>query len=167
MAYLYIINFIIFFLFPQPDPLKDFHLQLSRDIERNTRLPPEADSAGNCYHYSELLKVSINKQYNVISVELSDSAPAWLVADLQMQNEKKRIHFNKLDSIAKRNRLKDCIIVFPFVIESDDFPCGKEEKRRRNPPNYFKFGGKNLQGKIYFGKEIRAVFSTRYIFKKG
>ena len=162
----YILNLLLLFLYPQQDTLKDFRHQLSRDIQRNLRLPPETDSAGKCYHYTELLKVTINEKSHIVTIEFSDSAPQWLINDLQVQKDKKRIDLVKLDSIAKNAGFKNHILIFPFIIESDDFPCGSEKKIRRYSQNYFKFKGQDLKGKIIFGEEIKAVIPTRYLKKK-
>ena len=75
----YILNLLLLFLYPQQDTLKDFRHQLSRDIQRNLRLPPETDSAGKCYHYTELLKVTINEKSHIVTIEFSDSATQWLI----------------------------------------------------------------------------------------
>lgn len=96
---------------------------------------------------------------------MSDSAPDWLVKDIKKQNDDKQFDINKLDSLAKKEGLKNCILIFPFILESDDFPCNMEKKKRRYAENYFKFKGENLKGNIIFGEQIKAVFSTRYIFK--
>lgn len=161
----YILNFLILFSYPQRDTLKDFRHQLSGDIQRNLGLPPETNSAGKCYHYTELLKVTINKKSQIVNIEFSDSAPQWLTDDFQKQKDRKKIDYVKLDSIAKKVGFKNHILIFPFTIESDDFPCGSENKIRRYPQNYFKFKGQYLKGEIIFGEHINVVIPTRYLKK--
>lgn len=148
------------------DSIKDFQKELDRNIERNIGLPPESDSGDTCYHYSELLKVEIDKFYKVKSIELSDSAPQWLKADLSKQMKKKSFNFKKLDSLAYAGKLRNCILVFPLVIESDDFPCGFERKKRKTNEKFFQFGGMNLKGNITFGEEIRCIIPIAYKTKE-
>jgi hypothetical protein len=128
-------------------------------------LPPEFLAHDTCYHHTDLLKVEVNKSSKVVSINLSDSAPAWLKQELARVIEKKSINYNKLNSAALAAGIKGCTIVFPLILESDYFPCGKADKQRSLGDNYFRFNGKNLQGNIIFGDQIKLLWSVRYLYK--
>ena len=147
------------------DSLKDFQKQLANNIERFLPTPPEIYSGDTCFYFSELLKVQIDKFAKVISIDLSDSSPEWLKKDITELKKKKRINYLKLDSIASKSSLRNCILIFPIIIESDDFPCGEGRKKRSYNENYFHFEGKSLKGNIIFGEQIRIVYTTRYFHK--
>ncbi|MDZ4808185.1 MAG: hypothetical protein SGI96_07920 [Bacteroidota bacterium] len=147
------------------DSLKDFQKQLANNIERFLPLPPETSSGDTCFYYSELLKVQIDKFAKVIAIDLSDSSPEWLKKNITEMNQKKRINYFKLDSIASKSGLRNCMLIFPLIIESDDFPCGEGRKKRSFNDNYFHFEGKSLKGNIIFGEQIRVVYTTRYLRK--
>ena len=147
------------------DSLSNFQKKLSRDIILNMGLPPDSHRGDTCYHYTELIKVEINKYYKVVSIELSDSAPQWIKEDIDRQKKQKDINYKALDSLAMKGGLRNCSLVFPFIIESDDFPCGQEMKKPRLPAEYFQFGGKKLKGNIFFGEEIKYRVPIRHIVK--
>ncbi len=136
-------------------------------MQRFMEPPPNNIRTDTCYHYSELLRLVINKNSKVVSIELSDSAPVWLKRDIDRQKERKDFRFDKLDSMALKGKLRNCTLVFPLVLESVVFPCGTEAKKPNFPPNYFQFGGKNLEGNIIFGETLRFVWSTKYVVKEG
>lgn len=145
--------------------LQDFQKQLSRDMERNMALPPQSLLHDTCYHHTDLLKVKINKLSKVVSIDLSDNAPEWLKMEINQLKERKRISYKKLDSLALNAGLRNCTLVFPLILESDYFPCGQENKKRSISENYFQFGGKNLKGNIFFGEQMRFIWTVRYVRK--
>jgi hypothetical protein len=147
------------------DSLQDFSNYLEKNIQLYMEPPPEFDSSGTCFHYSELLKISINKYSKVESVNLSDSAPDWLKQRLSKQIENKNVEIKKLDSMALTSGLRNCILVFPLILESEDFPCGLALKKRSLMSNFFKFRGKNLKGKVFFGEQIQIVWPVQYRYK--
>jgi hypothetical protein len=161
-----IIKFLIgAFLFAAPRPgdsIQNFRKQLARNIELYMPLPPEILLHDTCYHNTDLLKVEVNKSFKVVSIELSDSAPAWLKKELNEIKERKRIDYKKLDSLALKAGLRNCTLVFPLIVESDYFPCGKEKKKRSVNESFFKFGGANLKGNIIFGEQIKLVWPVDY-----
>lgn len=153
------------FLFAASEPgdsIQNFQKQLGRDIQLYMKPPPNFNLSDTCYHYTELLKVEINKFSKVISINLSDSAPAWLKEEIAKIKERKRIDYKKLDSLAIKAGLRSCTIVFPLILESDYFPCGKENKKRSLNENYFQFDGKNLKGNIIFGEQMKLVWPVDY-----
>jgi len=145
--------------------LKEFHEHLAKRLQINIGPSPEMNGNEDCYNYTELLKVEINHKSKVTDLKLSDSAPDWLVKDLQRQKDKKQLYVNKLDSIALADGIKNCVLLFPLFLESDDFPCGEGKKKRGYSENYFKFNGKYLQGNIRFGEQIKLIFTTRFVSK--
>ncbi len=147
------------------DSLQNFRKQLSRDMERHMVLPPQSLQYDTCYHHTDLLKVEINKLSKVVSIELSDNAPVWFKEELNKIEERKRINYKKLDSLALKAGLRNCTLVFPLILESDYFPCGQENKKRSISENYFQFGGKNLKGNIIFGEQMRFIWTVRYVSK--
>lgn len=146
------------------DSIPNFRLQLEK-MQRYVEPPPEYDSSGTCYHYTELLKVEINKFSKVVSLNLSDSAPEWLREDIDKQKKRNNIDFNKLDTLAFKAKLRNCTLVFPLILESEDFPCGYANKKRSLDSKYFQFKGKHLKGNVIFGEEIRIIFPTKYRYK--
>jgi hypothetical protein len=152
---------------PAPgDSLQNFKSQLGSNLYRCMRPPKNSDNGDTCYHYTELIKVEINKSSKIVSIELSDSAPNWMKEDIGLQKKNKCIN-RGLDSIALASKWRNCSLVFPVVIESEDFPCGAAPQSRRYEENYFHFSGYNLRGNIIFGEPIKLIYSTRYIHKTG
>lgn len=141
--------------------LDPFHAELSR-MDRYMEPPPGLFARDSCYHYSELLRLEIDSHSKVTSISFNDAAADFLKEDLQHQKDRKQIRYAELNAIAARMKLKNCVLVFPFVVETDHFPCGQENKRRTHPPGYFRFDGKLLEGKVYFGEEIRFVWPVKF-----
>ncbi len=142
------------------DSLTDFQKQLSTNIAINISPPPESIAKDTCFHYSELIKIEVSGRYKIVSLELSDSAPDWLKQ--QFIIHKKDIISKKLDSIAQKNGINNCVLLFPFIIESDDFPCGQAAQKRRLTEAYFQFDKKNLKGNMAFGDPIVISYSVAY-----
>ena len=136
------------------DSLTNFQRGLWRELSRNIGFPPEVYLRDTCFHYTDLIKVEINKSSKVVSIQFSDSAPEWLKKDLDKSITRKYFNFKILDSLAIKDGLRNCTFVFPYIIESGDFPCGQAKKRRTLNSNFFKFDGKNLKGNILFGEEL-------------
>lgn len=127
--------------------------------------PPESLAGDSCYSYSELIKIDINKNSKVVSIKFSDSAPDWLNDFLKTQQEKKRINIIKLDSLAKAVNIKNCTLLFPFIVESDGYPCGVERKKRSLPAGYFNFSGVRPSGNIIIESDIHIIFPVNYKHK--
>jgi len=144
------------------DSLTLFQKSLWRDLCLSIGLPPESNARDTCFHYSELMKVEINKFSKVVSLQFSDSAPEWVKNELDNAHKRKKISYMKLDSLALKEGLRDCTFVFPFIIESEDFPCGIAKKKRNLSSKYFKFNGRNLKGNIIFGEEVKYPISVNY-----
>lgn len=147
------------------DKFKNFSAYLAKTIEKYLPPPPEMDAGDSCFHHTALLKAKIDSQSHVVSIDLSDSGPPWLRNELQRIKANGRINFQVLDSIAKKDKIIDCEILFPFVIESENFPCGVSSQKRRLPEHYFHFNGIKPSGKIYFVEEIVILWPVRH-FKK-
>lgn len=162
-------SLILSVFFFAAEPAKDTTEAFVRQLEKNIFVffdpPPDFNNGDTCYHYSELLKVEIGKYSKVISIELSDSAPGWLKNNLEKQKQRRRIDYKKLDSIALKNKIKNCTIVIPYIMESDSFPCGEAKKKRSFSEFFFQFTGRNLKGNIIFTRQIRMVFPVRYLSK--
>lgn len=153
---------ICLFAFCSPGiDLEPFHKELAR-MNRYMEPPPGLFERDSCYHYSELLKLDIDNNSKVVSIALNDAAAGWLKEDLQRQKDRNQFRYAELNAIAHRMKLKNCVLVFPLVVETDHFPCGKENKKRTHPPDYFRFGGKLLEGKVYFGEELRFVWPVKF-----
>jgi hypothetical protein len=152
-------------VFQPGDSVQKFQQQLTRNIRLQMELPPNYNSLDTCNHYTELLKVEIDKSSHIVSITFSDSAPDWLKNDITRIKEQKRIDYEKLDSLALKARLRSCLFVFPLIIESDDFPCGQENKKRKLNDNYFQFEGKSLKGNIIFGESIYFYWGTNVLRK--
>jgi len=140
------------------DSLQDFSQYLARSLALCLKPPPEYGPSDSCYQYMELLKVEIDKSSRVVSLIFSDSAPGWLVKDLKKKRDIYREKFEKMDSIAAKGRLRNCIYIFPIKIESVDFPCAKSKEIIHLDKDYFKFDGKNLSGNISFADELRIIY---------
>jgi hypothetical protein len=147
------------------DSIQKFQRELARNINLYMQLPPDPDSVETCTHYTELLKIEIDNRSHIKSITFSDSAPKWLTKDINRLKEQKRIDYKKLDSLALTTGLRSCLFVFPLIIESDDFPCGQENKKRKLSDNYFQFKGKSLKGNIIFGESIYFYWGTNVLRK--
>ena len=148
----------------QDDSLQNFRNQLGRSFDLYMRPLPDFFNMDTCYHYTELLKLEINKSSKVVSVDFSDSAPQWIKKELNTLKEKNKIDFRKLDSLTLKGRLHNRTLVFPLIIESEDFPCGQDKKQRTLSEIFFQFNGKNLQGNLIFGPHIRLIYGVHYKF---
>ena len=161
----FLIGAILFAAKPPGDSLQNFQMQLSRNIQLYMEPPPDYDSSGKCFYYAQLLKVEINNLSKVVSIDLCDGAPEWVKAELNKQKKRKNIDFKKLDSLASKARLRNCTLVFPFVVESEDFPCGQESKKRTITSKFFQFNSRRLKGNILFGEQIQFIWSVQYRYK--
>jgi len=97
------------------DSLPDFRYKLGRDICLYMQLPPESNAGDTCFHYTELLKVEINKFSKVVSLEFSDSAPKWLKEDINKQKQRKQVNYKKLDSLAFKGPSSIVSFCWPFL----------------------------------------------------
>lgn len=145
------------------DSIRAFREFLGDKIQSTLMNPPPGN---NCYHYIELVKVEINKNSKITSVDFSDSAPAWIQTISKKNFPLYSSKFRKLDTLAAKIGYKNCNLLFPLTIESDDFPCGSENKKRKLEDNYFQFNGTLLKGNIVFGETIHIIYSTDYKYKK-
>lgn len=161
-----ILNIALFLLHFPGDSIKAFHEQLESYMGRYIGPPPESDSAGKCYHYTELVKVEIGKSCKVISVKVSDSAPDWLQQEFNKMEKRQKIDYEKLSELAKKAGLKKGLLLFTLIIESEDFPCGITTKTRVLPSNFFIFNGSRLKGNVTFCEPLKIVWPLRYIIKE-
>ncbi len=166
MISLKILNIVLLLLQFPCDSTKDFHKHLESYIGRFLAPPPESDSAGKCYHYTELVIVEIGSNGNLKSVSLSDSAPAWLQLEFDKLKKRQSAGFEKLNELSKRAGFKKGFLLFTLIIESDDFPCGSTLKKRTLPDDFFKFNRKNLKGNISFCEPLKFIWPTRYLKKE-
>ena len=162
----YFLICLLFLNAKSSDRFKNFRALLANSIERNMAPPPDMDAGDSCYHYTALLKVQIDNHSKVVSIEFSDSAPQWIKDDIGRQIEKKRINLPALDSIAGADKIKNCNILFPFIVESEHFPCGTATRERRLPRHYFHFNGNRISAQTYIGEEILVIWPVRH-YKKG
>jgi hypothetical protein len=145
------------------DSVQQFQQQLTRNINLYMKPPPDLDGGVKCFHYTELLKVEFDKRSHIVSITFSDSAPEWLKEDFNRIKEQKNIDYKKMDSLALKAGLRSCLFVFPLILETDDFPCGQEKKKRKLDDNYFQFDGRSLRGNIIFGEPIHFWWNTNYV----
>lgn len=144
------------------EKLDSIHYFLSYSLFAYTRMPPEADSGDKCYHYTELLMVKFNKKSKVSELRFSDSAPDWLIKDFEKTKLLGRVKVDKLDSIAKKNNIRNIVILFPVIIEPDSFPCGESKRARMLPANYFCFNNQLLNESVIIGKQIEIIWPSAY-----
>ena len=71
----------------------------------------------SCYYASTLLKIEV-KNYKVVSIEFSDNAEEWMIKALNKIKDNGKINYNKFDSAIKKEGIKNCIFIFPTVIQS-------------------------------------------------
>jgi len=159
-------GFLLCLSAPQPDTLKPFQQALTNVLALQTSMPPDAFGKDTCYCYTELLKVEIDKNSKVKSLIFSDSAPQWLLDYMGKKISALANRYKRLDTLASKAKLRSCVLVFPVVIEPDNFPCGMELKKTSLALNYFQFGKKNLRGNIIFGDPIEIIWPSRYIQKE-
>lgn len=146
------------------EPMEAVHKILSRDIQLGTGRPPIADSVINCFHFTDLIKVRIDRNSKVSGIKVSDGSSEWMKKEIKKMLTKKYFRLEKLDSVLLKNKIKGVELVIPIIVESEDFPCGTEKKERRVQPNYYNFGGQPLKGNMIFMKEIQIVCSTILVF---
>lgn len=138
------------------DPLQDMKLHLHRSIELYMIPPQEFYQKDTSYQFVELLKLDINKYAEVTAINLSDAAPGWLKDNIVKQQQTKRIDYKKLHELAVKGKFRSCSIVFPIIIESDDFAGSSKIKKHSEFNDYsFRFKGKELKGHLVFGAPIR------------
>ena len=146
------------------NPVEKINKQISRDLMLGIHPPPAADSIVHCFQYSELLRVRIDKNSHANSFNVSDGSSEWMKGEVKRMLGKGRFSIVKIDSIARKYKIRNIDLVIPVIIESDDFPCGEEKKQRRIPKDFYKFNGQLLNGNISFGNEVIIWIPTIRIF---
>lgn len=117
----------------------------------------------SCYFSQSFLKLSFDKKSKLKTIEFSDNADNWLKEELNRAIKGNRFDHSKLDSIAKRERLKNMSVIFPFVVTSWEYPCKALQSLLQYDPRWFIFGGIRLKGNVLLSKEITISIITKPI----
>lgn len=146
------------------NPVEKINKQISRDIMLGIHPPPAADSIVHCFHYSELLRVRIDKNSHAADFSVSDGSSEWMRGEVKRILNKGKFSISKIDSITKKHKIRNIDLVIPVIVESDDFPCGEEKKQKKIPKDFYKFNGQLLKGNISFSEEVIVWIPTMRIF---
>lgn len=121
---------------------------------------PENVIYDSCYYSSTLLKLEVNKFSKIVSIEFSDNAEEWLKMELARLKREGKINFMKFDSLAKKEKLKDCKLLFPVIINAL-YPCQINDIQPicEYDYKYFQFNGKYIQGNVKFGDRVGYSFN--------
>lgn len=124
--------------------------------------PTEFLNSDTCFRYSQLLIVEIGKAGKVSGYTLNDFAPAWLKKDIETRRQNGQINFKRLDSVVVRSGIKNCKLVFPLTLESDNFPCTKIEAPRYVETDFYTINGRSLSGNIIFMEPLVFMWGTNF-----
>jgi hypothetical protein len=131
---------------------------ISKSIGRDIALPWEI-LKDSCYQGLVFIKVDFNKNAKMEVIQISDNAPSWQREEFNKSLYRGKIDTVSLDKVAKKNGLKNCQIIFPFIISSLKYPCKQIQQTNRYNYKLYEFGGKRLRGNIIFGREIEIGYS--------
>ncbi len=121
-------------------------------------------SYDSCYYFTFLLKFEINNKSKVASIDASDNAEQWMKDEVNkvkaMDRVKKEI--KRIDSLVKKDGLKNCALVFPIfilydhVVGTDAVPCRPSITHNTwfIDEKLFRFNDKDLKGNIIFQSSI-------------
>jgi len=125
-------------------------------VNRTTTLHFSLGPAMNdsCYFSQTFLRLSFNKRSKLQAIEFSDNADTWLKEDLQKTIKHGRFNYFKIDSIAKKEKIKNTSVIFPFIVSSWEYPCKMLQSLLRYDPRWFSFGGDKIRGGTILSKEI-------------
>lgn len=93
--------------------------------------------------------MEINKKSKITSFLFADNAGERLI--IELEKAIKTIEFDQIESLIKKENIKNISLIFPFVIRTVVFPC--KEIAATNlftKKEYFAFKGKAISGFIKF-----------------
>jgi hypothetical protein len=130
---------------------------LWRIVERTTTFHFSAGPAvyDSCYFSQSFLRLYFDKKSKLKAIEFSDNADTWLKEDLEKTIKHGRFNYSQIDSIAKKEKIKNTSVIFPFIVCSWEYPCKTLQSLLRYDPRWFSFGGNKLKGSILLTREIR------------
>jgi hypothetical protein len=131
---------------------------ISKSIGRDIALPWEI-LKDSCYQGLVFIKVDFNKNAKMEVIQISDNAPSWQREEFNKSLHRGKIDTVSLDKVAKKNGLKNCQIVFPFIISSLKYPCNQIPQATGYNYMLYEFGGKRLKGNVIFAREIEIGYS--------
>lgn len=132
-----------------------------RKIERYLETPPEYANSDTSFYYAELLILEISKSGKVRDVTLNDHAPDWLKQNVRRIKEANQLNYKKLDSLGMNSAIKNCKLIFPLIIESDNFPGKTTRAKEHIGNNFYQIKGKNISGSILFMDPIHFVWPMK------
>lgn len=135
--------------------------KLGNAIERNIEISGDR-KIDSCYYSMTFIKIEINKRSKIVDICLSDNADFWIKDQINIMRNKNDINILQLDSIAKKERIKNVKIIFPLIIYSWDYPCLKPEKGYDE--KLFIFNGIKISGNVVLSKEM-GIKGYRYLGK--
>lgn len=150
------------FIAPKPDTTLKPVINEVAKLQRYLLPPPEYFNPDTCFRYSGLLVLEIGKSGKVNGFNLNDYAPAWLKKDLDNRKQNGQINFRRMDSLTIKSGVKNCKLVFPLTLESDNFPCSKLEAKKDVETNFYKINNRNLSGNLLFMDPLVFTWSTNF-----
>ncbi|OJU28551.1 MAG: hypothetical protein BGN92_06750 [Sphingobacteriales bacterium 41-5] len=142
-----------------------FFKEFGDDISKMIRPPKEYLEYSNIdFYYSQLIKIKVDNKYNISSIKVSDGSSEWFKEDIEMLVKKGRVNFDKFNRLAKKNKIKNCELILPVEIVSDNYPKINCKLYIPNQ-NFYMFDNKNLAGTIIFGNRITISYSYAGIKK--
>lgn len=101
------------------------------------------------YYYFELLRINLNNHSKVNEIMASDGASLLFKNCIDWINRKRKKNLLDIEAIAKRANLKNCSILVPIFIISDNYKTAKQ-KIENNPFELYKYKSKSIEGFVYF-----------------
>ena len=101
------------------------------------------------YYYFELLRMDLNNNSKVNEIMASDGASLLFKNCIDWINRKRKKNLLDIEAIAKKANLKNCSILVPIIIISDDYKTARQ-KIENNPFEFYKYKSKNIEGFVYF-----------------
>lgn len=117
-------------------------------------------------YYFGQLKVDVNNKGEITAYAFSDNIPSLVYQKfLQFKKNNKR-RLNVVDSLVKVSKYKNCSLVFPVRI-APDFIVKMIPVDVVKDKGFQKFGGKYLEGRLFYGQTLYLGITTYSISKHG
>lgn len=126
-----------------------------KSVERNF-LIKNSDKQDSCFFNYTLLRVDIDSNYAISSIEFADNAEEWQLDALN--KVKGKFDTRSLEEFVKKNEIIGVKIFFPFIIRKDALICNSGLRYPILSNFFFRFKNEIISGNCLFEDPIEIIF---------
>ena len=97
-------------------------------------------------------------------MKFSDVVPESINPEVVKKSKLYPAAINELDSLAKKDNLKSCTLLYPVTFNPSDLVIPKVDSKILEDDRILKFEGKYLKGNIVFGRTLTLGRSLRKLY---